>query len=281
LSWTDLKKNIGALVLEGWTSYVIIAIALLLLLLIVGLTTQYVVRDKAEKLTQTHVLPEDGSVQCTVVGSAEKEAYINLQRKTISAFGNSHRKGAISFFTYFYITYVVFSVFGLLAAISLAIITKTGINNASPHLITVFLVSTAIVILYQGAFGVFQHKQNIDSNARLAINYAVLIDQIDTYCVTGKLNVKDPNEALNYALPKVAPTGSNSNAADRALSNVNKATRPDPTMSEQKIQPFFVSPTADEFINFIAWQMEHLRSFSIAVDDTKVSSIDNKRFMLQ
>lgn len=281
MGWAQWKKNIGVFVLEGWTSYVVIALGLLALLAIIGLSTQYIVRDKAERLTQTHILPEDAQVKCPIVGSVEKETYINLQRRSISAFGNSHRKGAINFFTYFYITYIVFSVFGLLAAISLAVITKTGINNASPHLITVFLVSTAIVILYQGAFGVFQHKQNIDSNTKLAINYAVLVDQIDTYCVTGKINVKDPNEALNYALPKVAPTTGNSNVASTPPQKAANSTATETPAPEQKIQPFYVAPSPDEFINYIAWQMEHLRSFSIAVDDTKVSSIDNKRFMLQ
>ena len=173
----------------------------------------------------------------------------------------------------------MFTVFGLIAAITLAIITKTGINSASPHLIAVFLVCTSIVVLYQGSLGVFQHKSNIDNNAKLAVNYAVLADQIDTFCATGKINVKDPNEALSEALPKIAGKVSNANANSSAATKPESPQTATPTVG--KIQPFYVEPSGDEFINFVAWQMQHLRSFSIALDDTKVSAIDTKRFLLQ
>jgi hypothetical protein len=274
---TGFRTMLSVLVLKGWTSYVCIALLLLTLLAIVGLGTQFVVEGRADNLTKTHILDESKRVDCSIAGSKAKDDFINEQRSEISAFGNSHRHSAVKFFTYFYTTYIVFTIFGLIAAISLAIITKTGINKANPHIITVFLVCTSIVVLYQGSLGVFQHKSNIDNNAKLAVNYAVLADQIDTFCTTGKINVRDPNEALNDALPKIAAKTSDSNA--------NAATKPAPPQTETptvgKIQPFYVEPSGDEFINFVAWQMQHLRSFSIALDDTKVSAIDTKRFLLQ
>lgn len=273
---TDFMAGLKAFSLEGWTSYVLITLGLVAFLGILGVSTEYYVHSKADRLTKTHVLREDTMVECTFAGSAEKTAFINAQRKEISSFGNSHRTSAVEFYTYFYTTYIVFTVFGLIAAISLAVITKTGIIKASPHLITVFLVCTAIVVLYQGSLGVFQHKSNLDSNAKLAVNYAVLVDQIDTYCATGKINVKDPNEALSGALPKV--TGKPVNTNTGAGGGVSPSPE---TPVSAKIQPFYVEPNGDQFINFVAWQMEHLRSFSIALDDSKVSAIDNKRFLLQ
>ena len=273
---TDFIAKVKAFTLEGWTSYVLITLGLMALLAIVGLVTEGIVHGRADRLTKTHILDEETKVACAIADSAEKVAFINAQRMEISAFGNSHRTSAVEFFTYFYTTYVVFTIFGLIAAISLAVITKTGINTASPHIIAAFLVCTSIVVLYQGSLGVFQPKSNLDSNAKLAVNYAVLVDQIDTYCATGKINVKDPNVALAGALPKVATKPENTNT----VTGADHSPKPEPPVSA-KIQPFFVEPNGDEFINFVAWQMEHLRSFSIALDDSKVSAIDNKRFLLQ
>jgi hypothetical protein len=159
----------------------------------------------------------------------------------------------------------------LIAAISLAVITKTGINGSSPHLIAVFLISTAIVVLYQGSFDTLRQKSNIDLNAGASIKYAVLVDQIDTYCTTGKVSMKDPNDVLLAALPKAVDDGQG-NAADgqQPQQPVGTATR---------ILPFFVEPDGDQFINFVAWQMNQLRNFSITIDDSKIGSIDTKRFM--
>lgn len=277
MSWNNFVDFVKEFPSKGWRSYAVIIVLLLLLLAAVGLIPPYFIESRADAVTRTHVLDEEMRVECSFAGSKAKEDFINSQRREISAFGNSHRHSAVKFFTYFYTTYIVFTVFGLIATISLALITKTGIAKASAHLIAVFLVSTSIVVLYQGSFGVFQHKSNIDSNTKLAINYGVLVDQIDTYCATGKLNVKDPNEALSEALPKIATKPSNSNADPTTRS----APPPTEAPTAGKIQQFYVEPSGDEFINFVAWQMQHLRSFSIAVDDSKVSSIDSKRFLLQ
>jgi NADH:ubiquinone oxidoreductase subunit 3 (subunit A) len=276
MRWPEFITALKEFSLVGWTSYVLIAFGLLSLLAVVGLSAQYFVDKKAEKLTKTHILVADPPVECSIVGGKDRVEFLNGQRKEVVEFGNSHRESAISFYTYFYVTYLIFTIFGLIAAISLAIITKTGINTASPHLIAVFLVCTAIVVLYQGAFGVFQHKGNIESNTKLAIGYAVLLNQIDTYCATGKFNVKDPNDAMSSGLPRPTPTPTNS------ATNAQVKPSPSPEVganSSGKIQPFYVVPSGDEFINFVAWQLEHLRSFSIAIDDTKVSAIDNKRFV--
>jgi hypothetical protein len=275
MKWNDITNVAKKFAFEGWTSYASIAVGLVVLLGIIGFTMQYVVQTKAERFTQTHLMT-DKQVACSIVGSTEKQDFLNSQRREITAFANSHRDSAVSFFAYFYVTYLVFTIFGLLAAISLAIITKSGISAASPHLIAVFLICTAIVVLYQGAFAVFQQKSNIDNNAKLSISYAILADQIDTYCVTGKINVTDPNEALADAFK----------ATDRPSANANASAASTPASAKEapinvKIRQFYAEPTGDQFINYVSWQIEHLRNFAIVFDDTKVSSVDTKRFMFQ
>jgi len=185
--------------------------------------------------------------------------------------GNQHRENAIVYFAYFYTTYLVLTIFGLIAAMCLAVITKSGINGASGHVIAVFLISTAIVVMYQSSFDILKQKANIDLNANASVKYAVLADQIDTYCSTGKISMKDPNDVLLAALPKPEPT-------PVANKPVEGGSQPGPS-TPAKILPFFVEPDPDQFINFVAWQMDHLRSFAITVDDSKVGSIDSKRFM--
>lgn len=271
-------KRIKAFVLEGWTSYVSVSIGILLLLAIVGLVIENVVSRRAKRLSEKHTVMQNKPIDClTVAGTQERASFIKEQRDEIAGFANNHRATAVEFFTYFHTTYLLFTIFGLIAAISLAAITKTGINNASPHLITVFLVCTAIVVLYQGSIGVFQHKNNIDDNTKLSISYAVLASQIDTYCVTGRVNVADPNDAFKVALAKTADISNKS--ANNGNNSVNQPSEQQP--GPLKIEAFDVELTGQQFINYINWQTQKLRSFAISLDDTKVGAIDSKQFILQ
>jgi hypothetical protein len=276
VSWADFKTNVNTLVTTGWTSYIAISLSLIVLWAVVGLSAEYIIRVRAEQITDKHKIAEKQQFQCAVAGNQDKANYIQQQREQIRVLGDSHRESAIKFYSYFYTSYLVFTIFGIIAAIALALIVKRGMNDASPHVITVFMVCTAIAILYQGGFDVFQQKANIDNNSKLAIDHAVLADQIDTYCVTGKVNVVDPNAAFASALAKSAPPTGNSNS-----SSANTTAPAKPTPSPVGIQPYYVEPNGDQFINYVAWQMEHLRNFSIAVDTTKVTAVDGKRFLLQ
>jgi hypothetical protein len=267
---TKLKSGAQSLFLEGWTSYVTIAVSLIVFMALLSVLTGYIIKYTAYKMTGAHFIKEKSYAACGHVQSAERLAFVNGQRNEIRELGNQHHENAIRYFSFFYSTYLVVTVFGLIAAICLAIITKTGLEKASAHLITVFLISTAIVILYQGSFDVLKQKANIDLNGTASIKYAMLADQMDTYCTTGKLSMKDPNDVQLAALPKATSISGSDNAN----------TPPNSTAAQNPIRvlPFFVEPDADQFINYIAWQMEHMRSFAITVDDTKVGSIDKTRF---
>ena len=267
----DLRKKIETFFLVGWTSYVLIAAALLVLLAIVGITTVLVIKNRAREMTAAHVLRHRELVTCANIDTPEKLAFLNGQRADIVNLAGQHHENAIAYFGYFYATYLVMTIFGLIGAICLAIITKEGIGKASPHVIAVFLISTAIVVLYQGSFDILKQKTNIDLNANASVKYAVLADQIDTYCSTGKISMTDPNDVLLAALPKAA-----SSEPDKDPDNAPTQTgEPLPV----KISAFFVEPDGDQFINFVAWQMDHLRNFAITVDESKIGSIDSKRFM--
>ena len=270
---TNFKVSARSFVLRGWTSYVMIAAGLLLLLAIVGITTVVLIKGRARDMTKAHFIKEREVSACANVKDQEKVGFINAQRGEITSLGNQHHDNAIVYFAYFYATYLVMTIFGLIAAICLAIITKSGINDSSPHLIAVFLISTAIVVLYQSSFDTLRQKENIDLNSTASIRYAVLADQIDTFCTTGKISMKDPNDVLLAALPRARPSPEQAAASGQQdAANAEAAGR---------IMPFFVEPDDDQFINYVAWQMDHLRSFAITVDASKVGSIDKARFSLQ
>lgn len=223
----EFKQKIKPLILEGWTSYLLIAAGFGIALALTAFIAKYYIIGVGQRLTDDFAVV-DKSLECKIVNEPEKRLFINDQRREIALYANGHRKTAIEFSAFFYANLVIFSVFGLIAAISLAIITKTGISEASPHLIAVLLISTGIVILYQGFFAIFQQKNNIENNAKLSINYAKLVNQIDTYCTTGKVNVRDPNQAFLDSMPKLPgkPALANTNIATLTLADASSQTIP-------------------------------------------------------
>lgn len=271
------KNWAKSLILEGWTSYVLIALGLGLIIFLITFSAKYYVKDEAQKLTE-HFKLEKKLVQCEITQSPEKKILINAQRQEIVSYAIGHRETAIAFSSYFYASLMVFSFFGLIAAISLAVITKSGVNAASPHLIAVFLISTGIVIMYQGFIGVFQQKSNMDTNAKLSVSYARLLNQIDTYCTTGKVNVKDPNLVFLEALPKPeteatpepTPTGSPTPGQSTPLKPKGNV----------RVSPFYVSLEPDEFITYVDWQMGMYKGFSVTIDESKIAIIDSKKMMV-
>src|SRR5215204_433658 len=209
----SFKEKAKEFLLDGWTSYVSIAAGLLILLAIVGLATVWIIKGRARNMTAAHVLQVQDNAACVRVDTPEKLAFVNGQRNEIVRLGNQHRENAIAYFAYFYATYLVMTIFGLIAAICLAVITKSGVSGSSPHVLATFLISTSIVVLYQASFDILKQKANIDLNTIASVKYAVLADQIDTYCITGKISMKDPNDVLLAALPEPKPSSSPSGQA--------------------------------------------------------------------
>jgi len=46
-----------------------------------------------------------------------------------------------------------------------------------------------------------------------------------------------------------------------------------------KVTQFSLALEPDEFINYVDWQMELYKAFAIAIDDSKISSIDAKKML--
>lgn len=266
-------------ILNTWISHLLITLGLLSILFLTAFLAKSWVDSKANALTRAFVL-EDAATECSIVGSQEKQDFIKKQQSDIVKYANSHRETAIDFYGYFYTTYAIFSLFGLLAAISLAIIARKGIDEASPHMITVFFVATGIVILYQGFFDVFQQKTNIDNNAKLFVSYAKLNTRIDTYCTTGNLSLIDPNDVFIESLPKSLSKYSPANALPSAPAATNPVGSSAQPQSPSKVSTFYISPQPDEFINYVGWQMEQLKAISIAIDDSKIVAIDGSKLII-
>lgn len=268
---------------EGWTSYVFVTIVLLFILFLTEQVSNRWVKSEAEEITKELEMVEDSNEKqwtCAIVGTQEKQNFVKQQRAEIIKDGNAHRVAAIEFLGYFSSTYAVFSVFGVLAAVSLAIIVRKGIDEVDSRLITVFLVSTAIVVVYQGFFGVFQHKNNSDNNAKLFVSYARMLSRIDTYCTTGKLTLIDPSGVFNERIPKTTPTPPSANTTATNANATPKPTGTPQTGSTTKPATFYISPEPDEFINYIGWQMEQLKTLSVMIDDTKIVAIDGNKFII-
>jgi hypothetical protein len=247
---------------QTWTSYVLVTIGMLTIMILTIIAARYLKEYQTKDLKNDFVLANNG-VGCKTVPDNEKKAFIDYQKNEIVKFGESHRKTAFMFYGYFYSTFLVFSLFGVLSVISLAIIAKKGYETANGHLMTVFMVSTGIVVLYQGFFGVFQQKTNMDNNAKLYSGYSKLLTKIDTYCTTGKIPMIDPATVLK---PQVSVT------------NTNTATNV--TTTQQKTASFYITLDTDEFINYVGWQMEQLKAISITLDDQQIKEIDKNRFAL-
>src|SRR5687767_9864419 len=128
-----IKEHAKTFFLEGLTSYVSIAVGMLIVLAAIGITTVYLIKERAREMTAAHVIQPRELKSCGNVDTPEKLLFVNGQRAEIVNLGNQHRENAIVYFAYFYTTYLVLTIFGLIAAMCLAVITKSGINGASGH----------------------------------------------------------------------------------------------------------------------------------------------------
>jgi hypothetical protein len=280
--------NLKTVITTGWTSYLLVAIALLAALGLTVVLARWSVEAKAKDLTRAFELsPPQNNEACEVVTNPEHLAFINRQKGDIVKYANAHRNTAVEFYGYFYSTFAVFSLFGFIALISGVVIAKGGYDKADPHLVTVLLVSTGIVLLYQGFFGVFQQKANVDNNAKLFAAYSKLLTKVDTYCATGKIPVVDPSTVFGIAvaLPKATPSPVPTATPDPALKPPAEVTAGKPSnqgaaASSAKPSTFYVPLDPEEFINYVGWQVEQLKSISIAFDDSKIIAINKDKLMV-
>lgn len=244
-----------------WTSYVLIIIGLMALMFSISALAKCWVAGEADKLTEKFSIP--AATDCKTISDTDRKTLIKRQQEEIIQYAEGHRENAKKFYGYYYSTTAVVVFFGVLAFITFGIIFyQKGENGGiSPHLITVFVVSAGIATAYQGFFGNFQQKANMDNNARLYSAYSKLLTKIDTYCTTGKITITDPSPIFLARVAEVKtpiPT---------------PATSPTPTPTPAtKPTSFFITLETDEFLNYVGWHLEQNKSLSIALDD-KVAPI--------
>ena len=81
---------------------------------------------------------------------------------------------------------IMASISGIVAAVSLLFISKSGWDDISSFVKMIFIIFTCSAIFY-GAFpSIFKHKENIEQNKKLYIAYTNLENQILSYVSTGK-----------------------------------------------------------------------------------------------
>ncbi len=274
-----------------WWHYVLIGAAMGLLLLGVAQSARCVFRDRAERMTGAYRLaPADTSADtnsngsteasgqshrnptaCPAASPKEKGDFILRQRAKVVELGDGHRYTAIEFGSFFFANTVILAVFGFISLISLLLITKRGITNAHGTLVAVFLLSSGVGLIYQGMFGVFQQKSNVDSNHTQSVEYGRLVDEIDTYCATGKLAISDPNIVLAKLAENVVPAGGAAANPAPPAAQAKGAEADGKTV--EALKSFFVFVGPDEFILYLEWRTEALRKFSISLDEKPVQSL--------
>jgi hypothetical protein len=273
----------------SWQSFLIVGAAMGLLLLGATWIAKYASKSNAEKLTNAFKLASSPSPEtsaspdaktapkeCKVVGAdLEKQNFILRQRAQIVEYGDSHRTAAIEFGAFFYANVIIVGIFGFIAFISLLVITRTGLSSANGNVVAIFLLSSGIGLTYQGFFGVFQQKSNVDTNAALSVGYGQLTGEIDTYCTTGRLALLDPKDVFasiaKTSTPTLPPPG-NSAPANLATVTPNIVQASSPMNLAPPPTPFFVELTPVEFILYVDWKMKGYRRFAIALDDKAVSA---------
>ena len=287
----------SVLPLPSWWSFVAIGVMMLIVLAVVSqgakfyfqwragiLTSEFVLAppppatplpNGSPALTTTAEIARSVPTECKIVKDKESQDYVLKQRAQAVEFGDGHRKAAIEFGSYFFANVAILGVFGLISLISVAVIAKTGLDKANGHVVAIFLLASGTGLLYQGFFGVFQQKQNVESNLAQAIVYAQIVSKIDTYCTTGKVATSDPKAFLDYRVKQPAPAPPETDKTKTGAESADEAKPVEPAA-------FFLELDPPTFILFIDWHLEDLRKFAIAFDDKLVPSLtDPNRLSLK
>ena len=270
-----------------WWSFLIIAVAMILILLGINKVTMDHAKTKGDDLTSELRLKEvpaktDGaantnacSIECKAVPDATLQGYIGNQRSQLVRLGNGNLETAVQFGAYFYTNMVILAVFGLISLISLIVMTRYGLKDTNGHVVAIFLLSTGIGLVYQTFFGVFQQRKNVEVNLAQAISYGQLVKQVDTYCVTGKVAISDPAGSLTAIAQTAAPV--RGPAAPPAASAGTAGPPPTGAQAPKSPPPFYVALEPADFILYIDAKMRENQKLSILFDDKEVKSFTDSQ----
>jgi hypothetical protein len=247
---TELKIN--------WKNNLIVAVVVIVVVLLPSILFPMIVGENWKKnLIGTRLEDKRDIGQCSLITDETDKAMLATKFIEVKNRADGHLKSALFFFDKFYTTILTFSIAGLIAAISLVIVSKGGIDTAPQYLITVFLVSTGMAVFYQGFSGVFQQRPNIDANETLYKNYNNLQEEILTYCATGEIVVGD----VKLATVTTSPSNTNSNSNSPAQSS-----------KVLEVAPFTAKMSSKQFINYVSYKMNQYNDIAIGLDETKAPS---------
>jgi hypothetical protein len=172
-----------------------------------------------------------------------------------------HLEVATFYYARYYMAIVAFSMAAGFAAIFLASISRVGLKESSPYLVTAFVVMTAMALFYQSFPGVFDQKKNIETNKALYIRYVNLEDEVNTYCATGEITI---------------PTKANSSGGKSNETGVNNKSAEQDSLSHGTYKIITAQP--DEFIHYVDYQLQTYNDIAIGFDESKAASFAKEQF---
>ncbi len=127
----------------------------------------------------------DLSFSCSLPISLEERSRIKAQLLKIRVKANHHLIVMEDFYVNYFSSIVMFSIAGAIAAICLTLISKKGWDQVNEHVITIFLVMSAVTAYYGAMPSSFQQQQNIGDNKVLYLKFVALENEVLSYVATG------------------------------------------------------------------------------------------------
>ncbi len=90
----------------------------------------------------------------------------------------------------------------------------------------------------------------------------------------------DPSGVFNIAVVQPKKPTAASTATPDNVTPMPKPTEQPAATASTKPSTFYIPLEADEFINYVGWQMEQLKAISIAFDDSKIVAINNDKLLV-
>lgn len=111
------------------------------------------------------------------------------QYERVHGLAKRHLAVVMYYYREYFVSLTMAALSVIVAAICLALISRTGWSNAatSPYLIALFIVMTASSILFGAIPNFFEFSKNIEANKKAFVVAATLENQIRSYVSTGKL----------------------------------------------------------------------------------------------
>jgi len=187
------KNSISLIFSDLVVRYLIAGAIMLFLIYVVAVGSLYVfssfhvkkwVGDRMEQLTVNEKL------QFSVPGGEANKRYlarIQEQFSQVRARGAMHFSIIIFYYKSYFISTMMTSLLGVVAAIFLIFLSKRGWQESNPYLVICFLVTTASSLLFATMPSVFEYEHNINSNFENYSKYNALENLVRTFSKTGTI----------------------------------------------------------------------------------------------